>query len=212
MTSASGPRVGGFATSTSSPAISIPQTNGCNRSCRRQVSSVDSNQQVYDGEGTRLGVGAPSYDSADSLSSVKESSDAPDPTAAKPITPSSYDMIRSVYGRQDSIGVAETKMDRFVNEPDDECPWRHFLEKSITSDASQDEPGFFGPIEVEGSMRNNTPVSSAEQSMLSSFMSSISPRTPRTPSVDMSEVICGVGGFSGPRGSVEPGHRYLRLN
>lgn len=177
--------------------------------CHSQVSSADSNQQEYGGEGTRLGVGAPSYVSTNSLSSVKESSDAPDPTATKPVAPPSYDMIRSVHDRHDPASIAQTKMDRFLNELDDECPWPFFLEKSITSDATDDDPALFGPIEVEGSMHNNAPVSSAEQSMLSSFISSLSPRTP---SVGVSDVIRGVGGISGPRGGVEPGHRYLRLN
>ena len=65
------------------------------------------------------------------------------------------------------------------------------------SDAVDEDGALFGPMEMEGSMRNNAPFSSGEDSMLSSFMSSLSLHTP---SLGTSEVIRGVGGVFGPRG------------
>jgi hypothetical protein len=95
-------------------------------------------------------------------------------------------------------------MGRFPNELDDECPWKDFLERSMTSDATDDYPPVFGPIEIDGSMCNNINTSSAERSTLSSVASSPSPCTP---SISVSEALRGVGG---PQGGVEPGHRYPR--
>jgi hypothetical protein len=227
MASSSGPSVGGLATRTSSSAaVDIPQTKGCRRSClcgcdcmkcscRTRLIIIDSNRDEYGGEGTHLAVGAlaptqsRSYASVNSVGSVKESSDAPLPVGAAIVAPPSYDIIRSVHGRQDQTRIAQTNMERFLNEPDDECPWEFFLEKSTTSDAVEDDSGPFGPMEIDGSMRNKATLDSGEQSMLSSFMSSLSPHTP---SVGMSDAVRGAGGAFGSRGGAEPGHRYLRLN
>jgi hypothetical protein len=221
MNSSSGPPVGGFATTNSSSAIDIPQTDGCHAgcacrcgcvkcSCRTRVITIDPNREEYGGEGTGLGVGAvataqsTSYASSNSLGSVRESSDAPVPMqAAATIAPPSYDTIRSVHGRQDPARIAQTNVERFLNEPDDECPWKHFLEKSVTDDAVEDDSGPFGPMEMDGSMRNNATFDSDERSVLSSFVSSLSPHAP---SVGLSDVIRGAGGGADPR------HRYLRLN
>jgi hypothetical protein len=227
MTSFSGPLVGEVATgSSSSAAIDIPKTKGCrggctcdcgcvNCSCHSRVDIVDPNREEYGGEGTRLDIGAhaitqpTSYLSTGSMRSVKESSDAPAPTAnATTAAPQSFDTIRDLHGGQDRTRLAQNKMDRFMNEPDDDCPWEHFLEKDFTSDAMEDDSGAFGPMEVDGSMRNRAPFSNGERSMLSSFMSSLSLHTP---SAGKSDIVLGVGGVFGPRGGSGSGHSYLRL-
>ena len=82
-----------------------------------------------------------------------------------------------------------------MNEADDEYPWESFLEKSITSEATDEDIGVFGPVELDDSMRNNAPFSSGAQSMLSSFTSSFSQRVP---SVGMSDIVRGAGGMFGP--------------
>ena len=221
MNSPSGPSRGGVATgSSSSAAINIPQARGgccgcncacncANCSCRRRIDIVDPNREEYGGEGTPLGVGAQavtqptSYDSMGSMGSVKESSDAPAPTTSATAAPQSFDVIRNSYGRQDPARVAECNMERYLNEPDDACPWPDFLEKSVTGDAVNEDCALFGPMEVDGSMRNNVPFNAGERPTLSSFISSLSLHTP---SVGMSDAVRGVGGV------FEPGHRYLRLN
>ena len=228
MTSSAGPLVGGVATGSSrSAAINIPSPQcrgscgcfcncGCNDcSCSSRVDIIDPNREEYGGEGTLLGVAAQaitqptSYTSTSSTNSVQQSSDAPVPTARTTIAPTNLDTIRDLHGRQDPARVAQTNMDRYMNEADDECPWEHFLEQSLTSDAMAEDTGLFGPMEVDGSMRNHAPLGSGEQSMLSSFMSSLSLHTP---SVGLSDVVRGTGDVFGPRGDPRPGHNYLRLN
>ena len=100
-------------------------------------------------------------------------------------------------------------MASYLNEVDDERPWESFLEKSVTNDAMNDDAGFFGPVELDGSMQNNAPLSSGAQSMLSSFTSSLSQRTP---SAAMSDIVRSAGGMFGPQDAPTAGHSYLRLN
>jgi hypothetical protein len=138
------------------------------------------------------------------MSSVRESSDAPAPTTTAPATTTatSFDTIRQFHGQQDPASLAENKMAHYLNEADDECPWERFLEKSAPSDAMDEDAGFFGPAELDDSMRNNAPFSSGAQSMLSSFTSSFSQRVP---SVGMSDIVRGVGDMFGPRGAPAAG-------
>jgi hypothetical protein len=212
MTSASGPPVGGVSIGRSnSAAIDILHTNSCyvdctcrcgcmNCCCHIRVVTIDPNREEYGGEGTLLGIGAraitqpTSYASTSSMDSVKESSGAPAPTATTTLGLASFDTIRDIHGQQDLSRLAENKVAHYLSEAEDECPWRYYLEKSITSD---EDAGFFGPVELDDSMRNNARFSSGDQSMLSSFMPSLSPRPP---SVGTSDVIRGVGGVFGPRG------------
>jgi hypothetical protein len=140
------------------------------------------------------------------MGSVRESSDAPAPTTT---APTSFDTIREFHGQQDPARLAENKMGHYLNEADDESPWDYFLEKSVTSDALDDDTGVFGPVELDGSMQNNADLSSGAQSTLSSFTSSLSQRTP---SLGMSDMVRGAGGMFGSRGAPTLGHRYLRLN
>lgn len=149
--------------------------------------------------------------STGSMGSVRESSDAPAPTTTAPTTtaPTSFDTIRKFHGQQDPASLAESKMAHYLNEADDECPWENFLEESITSDAMDEDAGFFGPVELDDFMRNNAPFSSGAQSMLSSFTSSFSQRIP---SGGMSDIVRGAGGMFEPRGAPTAGHSYLRLN
>jgi hypothetical protein len=140
------------------------------------------------------------------MDSVGESSDAPAPTST---APTSFDTIRDFYGQQDPARLAEGKMAHYLNVVDDDCPWESFLEKSVTSDAMDEDAGFFGPVELDGSMQNNAPLSSGAQSTLSGFTSSLSQRTP---SVGMSDIVRGSGGMLGHQGAPTAGHSYLRLN
>lgn len=225
MPSPSGPQLGAVATGSSiSAAIDIPQSKrnacgcGCkceNCSCRSRVDMVDGNREKYGGEGTLAGLGAlptttqpTSCTSGNSLRSVKESSDAPVPATN---APQSYDTIRSIHGGHDSKNLRAANLERFFNEPNDECPWGDFLEQSMTSDtAGEDDAAPFGPMELDGSMQNDAPpFDNGEPSPLSSFMSSLSLHSP---SVGTSDVVRGAGGIFGPRGATEPVHRYLRLN
>lgn len=221
MPSPSGPQLGAVATgSSTSAAIDIPQTKrnacgcGCkceNCSCRSRVDIVDGNG----GEGTLAGLDAlpTSCTSGNSMRSVKESSDAPVPPAMAVATnaPQSYDTIRSIHGGHDRKNLRAASLERFFNESNDECPWRYFLEQSMTSDtAGEDDTGAFGPMELDGSMQNDAPpFDNGEPSPLSSFMASLSLHTP---SMGTSDVVRGAGGIFGPRGATEPVHRYLRLN
>lgn len=227
MATTSGPPLGGFATSSSSSAaVNIPQISGCRGGCtcgcgcikcpcRALVASIDPNREEYGGEGTLLpfGVNAltqpTSYVSTSSVDSVDESSGAPAPTAITPAgRPANFDTIRDIHGQADAARIAEDKVDRYLNDAD-ECPWKYFVEKSVTSGVRDDDAGFFGPAELDGSMQNNGTLSSNEQFVLATFISSLSQRTP---SVGMSEAIRDVGSGLVARGGVEAGHRYLRLN
>jgi len=174
---------------------------------------TDRNREIYGGEGTALlGVGAQadqanSFATASSIGSVQDSSDAPVPFTTASAAPPSFDTIRSLNDRQGAAQLAESKMERYLNEADDECPWGNFLEKSITSDAADEDSGLFGPPDMEDSMQNNVPLSSGDRSMLSSFMSSL-----QTPSVGMSDVLRNAGArFPSRRGS-DRENCYLRLN
>ena len=230
MASASGSPGGAVATSSSSSAaisILLPHRRhccGCSCNCgcecclgRCQIETVDPNREEYGGEGTLLRAGAnaitqvTSFVSTGSMGSVRESSDAPAPTTTAPTTtaPTSFDTIRKFHGQQDPASLAESKVAHYLNEADDQCPWEHFLEKSITSDAMDEDGGIFGPVELDDSMRNNAPFSSGAQSMLSSFTSSFSQRVP---SVGMSDLVRGAGRMFGPRGAPTAGHSSLRLN
>jgi hypothetical protein len=225
MAPASGLSVGGVATSSSTSAainISLPHRRACCACscncgckcclCRCQIETIDPNREEYGGEGTLLGADTnaitqvTSFTSTGSMESVGESSDAPVPTST---APTSFDTIREFYGQQDPARLAESKMAYYLNGDDDECPWENFLEKSVTSDAMDEDAGFFGPAELEGSMQNNAPLSSGAQSTLSSFTSSLSQRTS---SVGMSDIIRGSGGLFEPRGAPTARHSYLRLN
>ena len=225
MASASGSPGGAVATSSSSSAvisILLPHRRDCCACscncgceyclCRPQIETVDPNREGYGGEGTLLRPGAnvitqvTSSVSTGSMGSVRESSDAPAPTTT---APTSFDTIRKFHGQQDPASLAESKIAHYLNEADDECPWENFLEKSTTSDAMDEDAGFFGPVELDDSMRNNAPFSSGAQSMLSSFTSSFSQRIP---SVGMSDIVRGVGGMFEPRGAPTAGHNSLKLN
>jgi hypothetical protein len=216
MASASGPLGGAVATSSSSSAaikILLPHRRDCRACscncgcecclCRCQIETVDPNREKYGGEGTLLGAGTnaitqvTSYVSTASMDSVRESSDAPAPTTAAPTTtaPTSFDTIRKFHGQQDPASIAGSKIAHYLNEADDECPWESFLEKSVTSDAMDEDAGFFGPVELDDSMRNNAPFSSGAQSTLSSFTSSFSKHMP---SVRTSDIVRGAGGMFGP--------------
>jgi hypothetical protein len=210
MASASGPPKGGVATSSSTSGaigILLPHCRACCACCacsckcgckcclgRCQIETVDPNREEYGGEGTLLGTGAnaitqvTSYTSTDSMGSVREGSDAPGPTST---APTSLDTIREFHGQQDPEHLAESRMAHYLNEVDEERPWESFLEKSVTSDAMDEDAGFFGPVELDGSMQNNAPLSSGAQSMLSSFTSSLSQRTP---SIAISDIVRGAGG------------------
>ena len=176
MASASGPPVGEVATSCSSSAainILLPHRRACCACsckcgckcclCRCQIETIDPNREEYGGEGTLLGAGTnaitqvTSFTSTGSMDSVRESSDAPAPTST---APTSFDTIRGFYGQQDPARLAESKMAYYLNEVDDDRPWESFLEKSVTSDAMDEDAGFFGPVELDGSMQNNAPLSS----------------------------------------------------
>src|SRR5256885_8262449 len=227
MTSPCGSPIGGLATHyPSSAAINIPQTSrhicGCtcncscsNCSCRHQIDIGDPNREEYWGEGTAPGRGAQavtsptSSASSNSAKSVKESSDAPGPTATAAVSPPTYATIRKLHGRHDPTRIAQTAIDRFMNEPDDECPWKYFLEKLVTSNRTDEDMDFFGPMDSEDSTRNNAPLSNDEQAILSNYMSSLSPHPP---SVGFSDIVRGAGGVFAPRTGAGPGHRYLRLN
>jgi hypothetical protein len=219
MASASDPPGGGVATSSSSSAaikILLPHRRDCCACscncgctyclCRCQIETIDPNREGYGGEGTPLGAGTnaitqvTSYASTGSMDSPRESSDAPAPTTT---APTSFDTIHKFHGQQDPARLAESRVAHYLNEADDECPWENFLEKSLTSDAMDEDTGFFGPVELDDSMRNNAPFSSGAQSMLSSFTSSFSQRTP---SIGMSDIIRGAGGMFGPRGAPTAGH------
>jgi hypothetical protein len=225
MASASGPPVGEVATSSSSSAainILLPHRRACCACsckcgckcclCRCQIETVDPNREEYGGEGTLLGAGTnaitqvTSFTSTGSMDSVRESSDAPAPTST---APTSFDTIRGFYGQQDPARLAESKMAHYLNGVDEDRPWESFLEKSVTSDAMDEDAGFFGPVELDGSMQNNAPLSSGAQSTLSSFTSSLSQRTP---SGGMSDIVRGSGGMFGPQAVPTAGHSYLRLN
>jgi hypothetical protein len=220
MASASGSPGGAVATSSSSSAvisILLPHRRdccacSCNCGCKYCLcrKTVDPNQEEYGGEGTLLRAGTnvitTSYVSTGSMGSVRESSDAPAPTTT---APTSFDTIRQFHGRQDPASLAESKMADYLNEADDDYPWERFLEKSIPSDAMDEDAGFFGPVELDDSMRNNAPFSSGAQSMLSSFTSSFSQRIS---SVGMSDIVRGVGGMFEPRGAPTAGHNSLKLN
>ena len=230
MDSGSGPPGGAVATSSSGSAairILLPHRRNCRACscncgceyclCRCQIEAVDPNREGYGGEGTLLRTSTnaitqvTSSVSTGSMGSVRESSDAPAPTTTTPTTtaPTSFDTIRKFHGQQDPASLAESKIAHYLNVADDECPWESFLEKSSTSDAMDEDAGFFGPAELGDSMRNNPPLSSGAQSMLSSFTSSFSQRTP---SVGMSDIVRGAGGIFEPRGAPTAGHSYLRLN
>jgi hypothetical protein len=223
MASASRPPVGKAATSSSTSAainIVLPHHRACCACsceckfclCRRQIETVDPNREEYGGGGALLDASTnaitqvTSYASTGSMSSARESSDAPDPTST---APTSFDAIREFHGQQDPAGLAQSKMMHYLTEVDDEHPWESFLEKSVTSDAMDEDAGFFGQAELDGSMQNNAPLSSGAQSILSNFTSSLSQRAP---SIEMSDIVRDAGGMFGSRSGPTAEHSYLRLN
>jgi hypothetical protein len=57
--------------------------------------------------------------------------------ALRPRT-ASFDTIRKLYGVKDRGRLARFKMERFLNEPDDNCCWEAFWERSMETDAPED--------------------------------------------------------------------------
>ena len=143
---------------------------------------------------------------ARSMDSVQESSNAPDPVAPVLVAPPTLDTIRSFDDRQSTGQLHAKRVETFLQDLEDACPWSDFLERSFTTNAMDDESDVF-PLDMEGSMHNNVPLSSGERSMLSSFMSSLQP-----PSATMSDIVRNAGARFPSRRSSDRNNCYLRLN
>jgi hypothetical protein len=67
----------------------------------------------------------------------------------------SFDTIRKLYGVKDRAGLARFKMERFLNEPDDDCCREPFWESSMESEALEDNLWVFGDLNMEVSAPGN---------------------------------------------------------
>jgi hypothetical protein len=74
--------------------------------------------------------------------------------AARPRT-ASFDTIRKVYGLEDRARLARFKMERFLNEPEDDYWWEAFWERSKKSHAPEDDLWVFNDLNVEMSTPRN---------------------------------------------------------
>lgn len=132
-----------------------------------RVSFLDSTYEAYRGPGTKN----------NSLSNKLVNLNASSLEAEGPkntiVAPPSLELL-SKLNEYTPAQLAETRTEKYLDNVD-EAPWRHFVERSMTSDATETSGLFFGDIDVESSMENN-PVSRDSHSMLSSYMSVMSIR------------------------------------
>jgi hypothetical protein len=131
----------------------------------------DSNRITYGGQGTA--------DSVDSLSNDFSKLDASSLEARDPkhviVAPPNLELLDKLHERLTTEELARQRTEKYLDESIDDAPWLYFLERSMTSDATETSGCFF-PMDLDGSMENNA-VSTGTRSMLSSYMSAISVRS-----------------------------------
>jgi hypothetical protein len=91
----------------------------------------------------------------------------------------SFDTIRKLYGVKDRAHLARFKMERFLNEPDDDCCWETFPESSIESDALEDNFWVFGDLNMEVSTPDNRLPSDEDSHKAAGVASSLIPGASR---------------------------------
>ncbi len=172
-------------------------------SCSRHyhVSTPDSNQETYGGQGT--GVGTLSDDFLNVNASSLEAREPKNVIGALPSLE-----LHSKLNEYTRAQLAKARTEQYLDDNDDPAPWRHFISaaRSMTSDATETS-GMFFPIDLEGSMENNA-VTSSSHSMLSSYMSAMSVRS------EAASAIVQHAGAALTPGRLSPGdqrNHYLKL-
>ena len=180
--------------------------------CRGRIEFVDSNRDAYPGEGgpgangNTLSPQFGSITSNSSLNSLRDNSDAPVPADIVMIGRPSFEDLRNRHGNRSPAQVTLANLQRYLDDIDED-PWPHFIERSNSGTAATESSVFpFGPMELDGSMRNNVDFSSREVSTFSSYLSSRA-----AASAPMSIVLQGTGAGHGQEGIISWGGSFLRL-
>jgi hypothetical protein len=135
---------------------------------------LDPNRITYGGQGASAGTFS---NDVPGLNSSSLEAQQPQTTVH---APPSLELLSKLDDRTQEE-LAEARTEKYLI---DDAPWCHDTSgPSMMGDAPEMSGMFFGPVDLEGSMENNNPVSIGGRSMLSSYMSGMTLRSEEAASV-----------------------------